>query len=134
MSSKNLNHKKSQMVELPNKVRVGFRDYQLLPLSGEQDPGDEFLGFHFGSQNIIMIDTEHTPPWSNLEIACTVLHEILHAIVSTAEAPIEEEKEEWLVSMFGNGLTQVFRDNPEVINWILQLCQKDTEEKTSKVR
>ena len=64
---------------------------------------------------IIRIDTTH----SAIEVAQTLLHEILH-VVCTMWCRAEEDNEERTVSIMSTGLATVWRDNPDVMEWIAQ--------------
>lgn len=46
-----------------------------------------------------------------------MLHEILHAIYWVYGVE-DEDKEERLVGMMASALTQVWRDNPQVVTWL----------------
>lgn len=100
-------------IKLPESVRVGFRTYKISELG---DPGPSIRPNHFGWQDYdgarIIIETD-----TDCEMQAQVLlHEILHACWKNGELP--KKHEEHIVSVLSHTLTQVFQDNPEVMDWI----------------
>lgn len=118
------------MLDLPNSVRIGFRTYKVLPLKegAISEDGELLLGRH-DWKGLIEINPYYNPE----EVLCSFFHETLHGIIDVHNIDISKEDEEGYVKQLCGPLTAFFRDNPDVIKWILELCQKDTNEKTSKV-
>lgn len=50
----------------------------------------------------------------------TVLHEASHMILYEGAADLNEPLEEQVVTLIGNGFTQLFKRNPELLVWILR--------------
>ena len=101
-------------LKLPSKVYIGYRDYDVNEML-EEEKGTH-IGFHHGQYQYITINTDGKPN----EVVNTLLHEILHGVLDMAGFCFEgEDDEECIVNSLGNGLTQVLRDNPDVINWML---------------
>jgi hypothetical protein len=100
------------MAWLPKTLRVGYETYKvsLMPKSEKETEGD--FGCH--SQLIRVRVAGRSPRF----IANTLLHEAMHAIFYQAglkeSAGISFSKEEAIVNCLANGLSQVFRDNPEL--------------------
>lgn len=81
---------------------------------------EKVVGWHYPQQNKIQL-TDALPA---AEFVSTYLHEIFHALFSVAPPLFSkdkegEEHEERVVDYLGNALTQVLRDNPETIQWML---------------
>lgn len=124
------------MLELPPNIRIGYRDYRFEPMTSEDDPEDKHLGFHNGTWGVIKIDVDNNPPYPKNELINTVFHEILHGICNLYHARFGDKEddftnEEYVVSFMGDGLTQVFNDNPQFIEWMLKHCPRDINERTS---
>ncbi len=52
-----------------------------------------------------------------IKMANTMLHEVLHACFYIADLQ-DEDKEERTVTTLANQLSQVWRDNPALIDWL----------------
>lgn len=113
------------MLQLPPNIRIGYKDYKLQVISEEDRQKN--VGWHLPQQHRIEIAIDLPPR----EVVNTLIHEIYHAIFSHAGAIFKDEDEEALVECVANGWTQVFVDNPEVINWMITTCQRDINERTS---
>ena len=63
---------------------------------------------------------------TKIDYACTLLHEILHAVVyynslTQSGQPLDNEnKEETVVNSITNGLMAVFKDNPKILKELEQ--------------
>lgn len=117
------------MLELPPDITIGYRKYTFIPFKPDTDPTDNHLGFHNGSFGEIEIDLFNDPPYPHQELLNVIFHEILHGICSMYHADLDEAAEEHIVNVIGDGLTQVFIDNPQFIDWMRQHCQRDTNGK-----
>jgi hypothetical protein len=108
---------------LPPSIKVGYRDYTVEEMSDEGR--DTHVGFHFGQLAALEINTEFPPD----EVVCTLLHEIIHAVFDVAGFTFRSKDDEEDVTIcLGNGLTQVFKDNPHITKWILNTLN-DPEER-----
>jgi len=93
-------------------VRIGYKDYTLRFVEGLMNKSDT-MGECFKTLGIIEIDKS----LSEIEMANTIIHEIMHAVHHTHGLGYmgnTEDAEERVINSLGNGLTQVFRDNPEL--------------------
>lgn len=69
---------------------------------------------------ITILDVQ--PPAEELD---TVLHEVLHAISHVMSIPFAApEQEEQVVRMMGTGITGVLLENPDLVEYINDICQK----------
>jgi hypothetical protein len=69
---------------------------------------------------ITILDVQ--PPAEELD---TVLHEVLHAIAHVMSIPFAaQEQEEQVVRMMGTGITGVLLENPDLVAYINDICQK----------
>jgi hypothetical protein len=100
-------------MNLPSSVRVGYRDFSITewPWSDARDAaGGPFFGDCNVNHSAIRVCTDFGP-----QRTCnTVVHELLHACWSSACLG-DKEPEEKVVQALADQLTQVFRDNPELI-------------------
>lgn len=104
-------------MKLPRKVTIGYRKYRVEELSKKQSDADEALGWHFNYPARIKVRLTELDP---AEVANTFLHEILHGCWKVGELPKKKIDEEQVVTVLANQLTQVIRDNPEVIEFIVK--------------
>ena len=94
-----------------NKIRIGYIDFAILPFpNGFASNLDGKTDF---TRQIIYIDEILSPEAK----ACTLLHEVLHAVWAL-HALSDDDKEERIVTALGNGLAQVFRDNSKLLSFI----------------
>ena len=106
----------TEEMKLPKSVRVGFRTYNIESID-EVGRAEGANGLHLGDQHIIRVACQL--PAS--EQAMVLMHEILHGvweINSLDEVETKSITEELICRVYGNQLTQVFQDNPKIMDWI----------------
>ena len=101
-------------MSLPAKVKIGFRDYEVVV-----EPSPDFAEMRHGECDctlgrIRIAEKISTTP----EGALTFLHEILHGVWAHWEIKHGDKTEEQYVAQFAEGLSQVFRDNPDVLSYL----------------
>jgi hypothetical protein len=109
------------MTRLPDRVRIGPYDFDIVDLDGE-DAEKNYGAFDYSSQTIAVLPEYPTP---FLEVD-TVLHEILHGIFAVFRLK-GKEGEEHLVSTIATGLTMVLRDNPKLRQWLDHSLERTPE-------
>lgn len=100
----------------PKNIRVGYQDVKITAVD---------LGDDFGNYNSVTALLKFNPDKGRREIVNTIIHECLHALIYTSGALrrnifAKEDDEELVVYTLANGLTQVFLDNPALLDWIKQ--------------
>lgn len=104
----------SMSVEMPKVLRVGYQDVKIMP---ENSSMADSHGEYNTDTATIRINLENSP----VEIVNTLLHETLHAVWYTyglTTAFPDKDKHEHIVTTMANALTQVFRDNAGLLEWI----------------
>ena len=96
-------------MNIPEKIKVGYRDYKLEEWKQTVATANEAHGQFFSKEGIIGYAADE----KGVSHANTLLHEILHAIVYQWNIELEDKEEEKLV----NGLTTVIVDNPKLIDY-----------------
>ena len=71
---------------------------------------------HKDTQRIILADN-----LPNDAIADTLIHEVLHAICHNYIPDVDDSDEEKVVTQIAHGLTQVIRDNPQLMKEVAKL-------------
>lgn len=99
---------------LPAFVRVGPYDIALTPMGGIDTYARRAVG-QFSARELTISYAREAP--SKVDALDTLLHEINHAIF-WAYRIYDEDKEERTVGTFATGWTQVYRDNPWLLEWI----------------
>ena len=98
------------MAELPKSIRVGYRDYTV-----EEWPANlASVSNRWGEcdrRNLGIRIQQDLLPAMRAEV---LLHEVIHAAYEMG-ALDEKDGEERIACVLGNQLTQVWRDNPELI-------------------
>jgi hypothetical protein len=106
-------------MELPKKVKIAGIDVKVVDWDHHEADAQRAYGIFSKVENCIKIDTT----LSSLRVTETFIHELLHGIWAGYRMD-EKDDEERTVAIFAAGLTQVFRDTPE----LLVLLQKVIKE------
>jgi len=101
-------------IQVPESIKIGYRDYKLEEWKQTVATANEAQGQFFQKEGIIgyVVDEK------GVSHANTVLHEVLHAIIYQWHIDLEEKVEELVVNGLANGLTTVFVDNPELMDYL----------------
>ena len=99
--------------KIPQSIKIGYRNYKLEKWKQTVANANEAHGQFFAKEGVIG-DTDEEQGVSH---ANTLLHEILHAIVYQWNIELGDKEEEQLVNGLTNGLTTVFVDNPELLDY-----------------
>lgn len=100
---------------LPTKLKAGWLDYDILVWESVRAAQDRRYGETRHLTHEIMIDLS----FGGRQAASTLLHEIFH-VVFTIWNIRDEDAEEQTVSSMADGLSTIWRDNPEVFAWIAE--------------
>ena len=93
-------------------VKVGAVDIDVfsLPFDGEA----------FGDFNYLNMRIRVDENLKGTVLVDTVLHELNHAIWAIGNLKSEKEEEERVVAVMASYWTQILRDNPHLIRWIIR--------------
>lgn len=98
------------MADLPKSIRVGYRDYTVEDWPRQASGAAGRFGECDKVNAVIRVCTDHGAQ----KAANTLLHEALHAAWDVADLA-DSDLEEKAVTGLSNVLTQIWRDNPELI-------------------
>ena len=101
-------------MHIPEKIKVGYRNYKLEEWKQTVASANEAQGQFFAKEGII----GYTADEKGVSHANTLIHEILHAIVYQWNMELDEKTEEHIVNGITNGLTTVLVDNPKLIDYL----------------
>ena len=101
-------------MEIPEKIKVGYREYKLEKWKQTVASANEAHGQFFAKEGIIGYTAEET----GVSHANTIIHECLHAIIYQWNIELGEKTEEIVVNGLANGLSTVFVDNPELMDYL----------------
>ena len=101
-------------METPEKIKIGYRDYKLEEWKQTVASANDAHGQFFAKEGIIGYTVEE----KGVSHANTIIHECLHAIIYQWNMDLEEKVEELVVSGLANGLTTIFVDNPELMDYL----------------
>ena len=105
----------TKRVNRPKTVKVKNNEYKIVSKTREWKEENGAYGMIHFDKNLIEIANSQ----SKQNLVDTVLHEILHAIVEEYKIKFTHHKvEERIVTHISQGLTAVFKDNPNLIEWI----------------
>ena len=103
-------------MKFPRVVKVGADKYKIRSmLKTERDK--DYMGLCCYANKTIYLNTEYKE-----ELPSTLLHELLHAIISERNLPAKREEE--LVVGLERGLMQVFAENPKIVDFIFSGFKK----------
>ena len=105
-------------------VKIGYLEADVNPVKGRDAEKREIFGEFFSKHHEIDYDEDMV----DSEIVNTLLHEIGHAIVHVfgIEFTNNEQEEKVIKSLMG-GLTTVFKDNKEFLDWLRTTLHGDEE-------
>jgi hypothetical protein len=103
-----------KICKIPTSIKIGYRDYKLEEWKQTVATANEAHGQFFAKEGIIGYATDE----QGVSHANTLLHEILHAIIYQWNIDLGEKTEEHLVNGLTNGLTTIFVDNPQLLDYL----------------
>ena len=101
-------------METPDKIKVGYRNYKLEEWKQTVASANDAHGQFFAKEGIIGYTVEE----KGVSHANTILHELLHDIIYQWHIELDEKTEEIVVNGLTNGLTTVFVDNLELMDYL----------------
>lgn len=100
--------------DLPESIRVGPFTMRLVPMESYTANAMEVFGYFKRDEQVIAFEAN---PSTREGIADTLQHEINHAIW-WAYGIQEGDNEERTVAAFATAWTQIYRDNPWLLDWL----------------
>lgn len=91
-------------------IKIGPLDIDVFFIPGDNEDFGDFTYL----QSQIRVDSR----LKSTALVDTLLHEILHAIWALGHLKSKAQKEERAVAVIATYLTQVIRDNPDLMKWI----------------
>jgi hypothetical protein len=98
---------------LPEAVKIGYRTFRI----EDWEPGAAATKARFGECDTNAGVIRISRMFGAAKAANTLLHEILHGCYAVFCIDAEDDEEQ-TVSAVANALSTVWRDNPDVLNWI----------------
>lgn len=116
--------------ELPvDEVLIGTSLFTLRKVNKDAIEEDTYGNITY-SQKLIKIAEDQ----DEVQAADTVVHELFHGIFHSPNLlELERALEEKIIKVLSPGIIQVFRDNPELILWLLEkakLCRRTKDAST----
>ena len=99
---------------IPDKIKVGYKEYKLEEWKQTVASAKDAHGQFFSKEGII----GYTEEEKGVSHANTILHELFHAIIYQWQIDLDERVEETVVHGLANGLSTVFVDNPELMDYL----------------
>lgn len=100
--------------ELPESIKIGYRNYKLEAWKQTVATANEASGQFFITAGVLGYNQEE----KGVSHANTILHEIMHGIIYQWNMELDDKVEETVVSGLANGLTTVFVDNPQLLDYL----------------
>lgn len=128
--SRKTSSRRNDKFSLPKSIKVGYANYLMqmfAPKIQKNDAGDELqqpMGETNTQGHVVKINSEQNFD----EVANTMIHELLHAMCYIFRIDFKNElEEEKYVAAFSNAITTVFKDNPDLIDWIKETQHAKSE-------
>lgn len=111
---------------LPTSIRIGYRDYRVEIFSPEIAEAKARFGEIDHEAAVLRLQGNIDAP----KMANTMLHELLHGCWYVGGLDRDSRKrEERIIRLLANQLAQVWRDNPQLVDWITQQMRGFDNEK-----
>src|SRR5262245_23637476 len=107
------------MTDAPTSIRIGYRDYRVEWMTNEH--ASLLARFAEIDHNTAVMRVQEN--LDSPKMVNSILHEILHGCWFISGLSQKKPKEEQVVSCVANQLTQVWRDNPDLVKWISEQLQ-----------
>jgi len=102
----------------PKTVKIGYMDFHINPRTRRWANRNKAMGMITFQNHHKQIEYDKTEVRN--EIANTILHEILHGIAYVFDIHFKSAREEEkFVRTMANGLSTVFKDNPDILKWLV---------------
>jgi len=101
-------------MNIPDKIKIGYREYKLEEWKQTIASANEAQGQFFAKEGIIGYTAEE----KGVSHANTLIHECLHAIIYQWNMELDDKIEELVVNGLANGLTTILVDNPKLIDYL----------------
>lgn len=111
------------MTKRPTKIRVACFDIAIDVWESKEATALARFGQFSALEQAIKLDGG----MNKVKTIDTLIHEINHAIY-WAYGIEDEDKEERIVGTFATALTQVFRDNPDLLDFIKHNLKEDNDD------
>lgn len=105
---------------LPKKIRIGYKDYQVIPVKIQHPDLSEAFGLCDNVGAKIFVRTDMAPEM----VADTLLHEIMHAVWYYMGLD-DRELEENAINRLSSGLICAMIDNPDLLKYLTKTLIKD---------
>lgn len=102
-----------QEAPLPTSIRVGFQTFAVEEIAEPEAGRGSYKGVSSFSGAYIAV----TRKGNAIDVANTLLHEVLHMCWSTMDIQ-DGDREEHTITTLTNALCQVWRDSPELIAFL----------------
>ena len=100
------------MTDLPESLVIGAYTYEMNYVDGSLVHELAYFGKCDNNSHVITIVLTDSDRVMN-----TIIHEVTHAILyNSAMDKSESVEEEWATTVIANGWSQVYRDNPELLD------------------
>lgn len=112
-------------MKTPTKVKIGSQIFRIVERSRHDDGmlHDDTYGYTLDTENLIVIDASIAPSRKRV----TLFHELMHAtrlVYDTSVTPKKSDPldvwEHFFIGIWEESLLVLIRDNPELIEWLLQ--------------
>lgn len=103
--------------KIPESIRIGCYDYKVQVRTNVESIGNANVGEFSPREVLIVVNTQMDPIYS----LNTLIHEINHAIMYVeSTSHTEDWSNEYIVNLMANAWVQIYRDNPELLKYIVE--------------
>ena len=98
----------------PKTLKIGYENYEIEYWPPTHATTTEAYGEFFAKEKKIGIDGAQT----GASLVNTMIHEAMHGICFHQGMQLKDDEEERIVNSMANGITQLLKDNPDLVDWI----------------
>jgi hypothetical protein len=106
------------MKSLPSPIRIHYETYDVIELDPVESAQIQRSGEYIGTHKLLRVCMND----SDLAVLNTLIHEINHAIHWHYRLESASEEED-MVCRQSSAWTQVYKDNPHLVKWILSIVK-----------
>lgn len=112
---------KTKRIHRPKKLKIRNEKYDVVSRSKSWGDYHQAYGMIKYNDKLIQLAEDQAPA----EMANTLLHEMLHAIIHEYEIGIDGRSEERIVRTITDALTEAFSANPNLVTWIQKRLKRE---------
>lgn len=119
---------KQKKIVRPRRVKIGEKNYKVVSRKykswngNSKGKGKTWAQINY-NQQLVELNVNQSP----IELLDSLIHETLHGIIREYGIKVDGRKEEGWVIRIANGITDTYKNNPNLLRWIIATLEKEAE-------